>query len=571
MITKTCAVSGQKFTITADDLEFYRKMEVISAEDYEKLKSREISDCVGLPTLCPEERSRRRMVWSNQRFLYKRKCDATGKIIISNFSDKQEFPVYDVKYFFSNDWNQLATGRDFDFSRDFFPQFADLLKVAPRLALQRSPEYDENSDYTNYAGKNKNCYLIFDSDKNWGCLYSYSINNCRNVIDSYRMDSCELCYECLDCVNCYEGRFLQNCTNCTSSWFLKNCIGCSDCFGCVNLRNKQFYFMNKPYSKEEYQKKIAELEMNKNSHLSGMRDHFVKYCQKFPYKFMEGVQNEDVLGNYLTNCKNAQHCFDCRQQWDCKYVTQGFDSAKTCMDSTEIGDEVELLYECYCIGYNAYNNRFSTHQLGSSANLDYCYYTPYCKNCFGCVGLHHQQYCIFNKQYTEAEYFEIREKIINHMKKTGEWGEFFPMNLAPFGYNLTMAQDHMPLSKEEILAKNLQWTDKKQSTMYDGPKYEIPDKIEDVPDDICDKILTCEATGKYYKIQKAELNFYRKMELPIPRLCPDERHRRRMQLRNPRILFSRNCADCGCEIQTTFAPDRPEKVLCEECYLKVIE
>ena len=195
MITKKCTVSGKGFTITESDLDFYKNMGIISKDDYAQLKSREITDCVGLPTLCPDERSRRRMVWSNQRFLYQRKCDGTGKMIISNFDSSQKFPVYDVKHFFSNDWNQLATGRDFDFSRDFFSQFEDLLKDAPRIALQRSPEWDENSDYTNYAGKNKNCYLIFDSDKNWDCMYSYSINDCTNVIDSYRMDGCELCYQ----------------------------------------------------------------------------------------------------------------------------------------------------------------------------------------------------------------------------------------------------------------------------------------------------------------------------------------------------------------------------------------
>ncbi len=570
MITKKCAVSGKEFTITEKDLEFYAKMEIISQEDLAKLKSREITDCVGLPTLCPEERARRRMVWNNARFLYKRKCDGTGKIIISNFDSEQKFPVYDVQYFFSNDWEQLATGRDFDFSRDFFSQFEELLQVAPRLALQRSPEYDENSDYTNYAGKNKNCYLIFDSDKNWDCMYSYSINSCRNVLDSYRMDDCELCYQCIDCVKCYEGRFLQNCTNCNSSWFLKNCIGCNDCFGCVNLRNKQYYFMNKPYSKEEYQKKIAKLEMDKRSNLDGMRGHFVKYAQKFSCKFMEGVQNENVLGNYLTNCKDAEYCFDSRKLWDCKYITQGFDSAKTSMDCTEIGDEVELLYECYCVGYTAYNNKFSTHQLGKSADLNYCYYTPYCENCFGCVGLHHQKYCILNKQYSKEEYFKTRDRIIKHMKKTKEWGEFFPAKLAPFGYNLTMAQDHMPLSKEEILARGFKWKDKVQTTKYDGEVYKIPDSIHDVGDEICDKILTCQETGQNYKIQSMELKFYRNLGLPVPTKHHEVRFMERAKLRNPRKLFSRECAECQKKIQTTFAPDRPEKVLCEECYLKIV-
>ena len=37
------------------------------------------------------------------------------------------------------------------------------------------------------------------------------------------------------------------------------------------------------------------------------------------------------------------------------------------------------------------------------------------------------------------------------MMKTGEWGEFFPSSLSPFGYNETVAQEHFPMSREEVL------------------------------------------------------------------------------------------------------------------------
>ena len=156
------------------------------------------------------------------------------------------------------------------------------------------------------------------------------------------------------------------------------------------------------------------------------------------------------------------------------------------------------------------------------------------------------------------------------MKKTGEWGEFFPTSLAPFSYNITMAQDHMPLSKEEILTKNFTWTDPDQNSKYDGPTYKIPDSINDVNDDICDKILTCSKSGQNYKIQKNELQFCRSLGLPIPTQHHEIRFKERANLRNPRKLHTRKCDKCHKEIQTTFAPDRPEKVYCEPCYLDEI-
>jgi CxxC-x17-CxxC domain-containing protein len=60
------------------------------------------------------------------------------------------------------------------------------------------------------------------------------------------------------------------------------------------------------------------------------------------------------------------------------------------------------------------------------------------------------------------------------------------------------------------------------------------------------------------------------MQIPIPHNCFDCRHKARMALRNPRRLWSRTCAKCGTAISTSYSPDRPEIVYCEECYLKEV-
>lgn len=150
-----------------------------------------------------------------------------------------------------------------------------------------------------------------------------------------------------------------------------------------------------------------------------------------------------------------------------------------------------------------------------------------------------------------------------------EWGVFFPAHLSPFGYNETVAQDYYPLTKQEALNQGFNWYDEPESTQQHlGVHYAIPENIKDVLDDITKQILTCEATGKPYKIIPQELEFYRKMQLPIPRKCPDQRHKERLALRNPRKLFTRNCSKCRTEMQTTYSPERPETVYCESCYLE---
>ena len=206
----------------------------------------------------------------------------------------------------------------------------------------------------------------------------------------------------------------------------------------------------------------------------------------------------------------------------------------------------------------------------SNSNLLYCDWMGTCNDCFGCVGLKHKQHCILNKQYTKEEYEALVPKIIAEMRADGEWGEFFPVTMSPFAYNETVAQEYFPLTKEEVLNRGWKWRDEVDETPKVAkiiPAEQLPDSIDDIPDDILNWAIECEATKRPYKIIRQELEFYRKMRLPVPHLHPDERHKRRMAMRNPRKLWKRPCMKCGREMETTYAPERKEIVYCESCYL----
>lgn len=182
-----------------------------------------------------------------------------------------------------------------------------------------------------------------------------------------------------------------------------------------------------------------------------------------------------------------------------------------------------------------------------------------------------KKYCILNKQYTKEEYEALVPKIIEHMRKTGEWGEYLDPSLSTMGYNETLAQEYFPLTKEEVLQRGWKWFEEdEKKDSYLGPPVNLPETIDDVQDDICNKILQCEKTGKPYKIIPQELSFYRRMKLPLPRHCPDQRHLDRLSQRQPRQLWERTCQKCSNPIRTTYAPDRPEIVYCESCYLKAV-
>ena len=134
------------------------------------------------------------------------------------------------------------------------------------------------------------------------------------------------------------------------------------------------------------------------------------------------------------------------------------------------------------------------------------------------------------------------------MMKTGEWGEFFPSSLSPFGYNETVAQEYYPLTKTEALTGGrFNWSDYESpfpqvEKVIPGAK--IPKSITEVPDDILKWAIECEVSGRPFRIIKQELEFYRKHHLPIPHHHPDIRHEDRMKLRNARKLWERKCDKC---------------------------
>jgi len=112
--------------VTDKDLEFYDKVSPVFAGKKYSIPS---------PTLCPDERLRRRMMFRNEITLYKKICDLTGKPIISLHNTTYSGPVYEVKSWWSEEWNPLDFGVAFDFSKTFFEQFNILSRRVPHPAV----------------------------------------------------------------------------------------------------------------------------------------------------------------------------------------------------------------------------------------------------------------------------------------------------------------------------------------------------------------------------------------------------------------------------------------------------
>ncbi len=560
---KNCQECQKKFEITEDDLKFYKQISP-SFKDKKYL--------IPPPTHCPNCRQQRRLAACNELNLYPSFCGLCKKRTLTEHSPTYKQKIICPDCWYSDNWDPLDYGQDFDFSRPFFEQIEELKRKTPFEALVKNG-LNENSDYIHYAGECKNCYLIMHADFCENCYYGYGIKKSTSCVDGFYNLKSELCYDCVYCYDSYGLKSCQDCMNCSSSAFLRDCIGCKNCYLCTGLREKEYCFENKQLTKKEYEEKISKINLGSYKEYQKNKTRLKELEKNHTFKEYTGYNLENCLGNYLINCKNVKFSFDCEEVEDAKYCYQVVRGSKNIYDIYQYGSELQESYECSIAGSNSYHLAFTRCGTRESSDIFYCSDVTTSKNCFGCVSMHHKKYCILNKQYSREEYEELVPKIIEHMKQTGEWGEFFPIKNSFFGYNNTTAQLYYPLTKEEAEGKGYKWDD------YETPDPDIlktieakdlPDDIKDVNDDILNIAIKCEETGKLYKIIPQELKFYRKNNIPLPRKNFYQRHLDRFNLRNPRKFFKRECSKCEKEIITTYSKNKAEIVYCEDCYMKEV-
>jgi len=288
----------------------------------------------------------------------------------------------------------------------------------------------------------------------------------------------------------------------------------------------------------EKRKSKLDEAVERSLKLSAVWDEVKEFWQTQPHKYAANV-SLNCTGDFLANSKNCEESFNVVYSLDCKYIYDCVDMKDS--QDCNISGHAELIYNCQsCSGFMNICCSFCAH----SSNLYYCDHCFNCTNCFGCVGLTHQNYCIYNKQYSQEEYEKLIPRIIDQMKSN--WGEFFPSEIAPISELDCVINDFFPAS-----------TDKRIDTIVKEAK---------VYPEVVDNKMQCIACNKDFLIIKQEQVFYQTHQLPFPPLCPTCRHRRRIQQRNPRILYSRKCNKCGQPVTSTFAESNPVQIYCEKCY-----
>lgn len=565
--TRNCQSCKQSFIIEPDDFAFYEKVNVDA------------------PRMCPSCRAQRRLAFRNERVFYKRKCDKCSKDVVSMYSTNKPYPVWCYECWFADDWDATEYGQPYDAARPFIEQLHELYQKVPKVALIYVRSV--NSEYVNISADNKDCYMLVESSNNEACIHSYWVQQCRDSVDLQFSHQTELSYDSDDCYSSYGLRYSKGCYDSRDSYFLLDCRGVSNCIGCVNLRNKQYCVFNEQLSKEGYEKFLAEAKLHAASGVDDIRKKFAEFLKTQPRKYAEITNAPGSSGNYITDAKNCVECFHCYDAEDSKYGEHVWRNAKDCMDVSTAGRNASRIYNSINTGIDVADH-ICCAQGWSSTFLEYSLNCFNANHCFGSAGIRKRDYCILNKQYTKEEYERLRGEIVAGMKAKEEYGEFFPATMSPFGYNETVAAEQFPLAKEAAMALGFSWEEHPRGT-YGKETVQwanVSDSIRDMKNtDIAKEIFPCTSCTKNYRVIPAELQFYVRTDTPLPRLCPECRHARRMISRGPNKIFPP--AQCQCDykvfsntakhqhhlegrcantVRSSFPPGAPEILYCEQCY-----
>ncbi|MEK7583584.1 MAG: hypothetical protein AAB483_04255 [Patescibacteria group bacterium] len=546
--SKLCANCHRAFHIYADDRLFLEQMKLPD------------------PTFCSECRLQRRLAFRNERSLYKRACDLCKQEIISMFSPHRDYTVYCPSCFHSDRWDPLEYGREYDWDRPFFEQWLSLHRTIPHLSLLQ--ENVVESPWINYETDAKHCYLNVGGAQNEDSAYNQYALKSRDSFDNYWLMQGDYCYESILCERGYKVWFSTLCHDSRETYFSYDCRNCSNIIGCTGLRNQQYVIFNNQVSKEEFEQYLVKYAFSSHENIQKLKHEVAKFRHGQPQRAMFIERSVYSSGNFLKDSKQCFQCVATEKTEDARYGMFLLE-VRDAMDTTSVW-EGEKLYEFMGGAQQLSKVFFSTGILRGGRNIEYSDMLFNCSNCFGCVNLKNQKYCILNKQYSRDEYDEEISKIKFHMSKTPyidtkgimyKYGEFFPPELSPFEYHETVANEYFPLEEQVV----------PRSSLHQISDYQIPDDIRNVDDDILEKVLQCEISKKPYRITPMELAFYRRFGLPIPRRAPFERHHQRLAfINNHRHLYNAKCFSCNTEIHSAFLPSEFPHVLCEPCYLKKI-
>jgi hypothetical protein len=499
------------------------------------------------------------------KFFKKKSSVPNGeKEIISVYPPSSPHKIYDFDYYHSDKWDANEYGMEYDPSKPFFEEYSKLFFSVPHVPLERAPQ-SEGCEYS-LGGKNgRDNYYTAGAFESQNVYYSFDVRFSRDMVDCNIMRDSEMCYDSVCSEKCVHCVAVDDCENCIDCVFLFNSKNCSHCFMSANLRNKSYVFRSRQLSKEVYEKEMENLKLKSRVSFDNARIEFKELFINSLKKNVYNLRSPGCIGDGIIESKNSMYAFRIGKSEHTRYA-DNLEQAKDAMDFLHSGLS-ELLYESVVGGGS--NVKFSAY-FRSTNFIEYCFECYRSDYCFGCIGLRDKKFHIFNQAFSESEYWPKIDEIKTKMLERGEYGEFFSLCLGFVPYQTSNAQKDFALSEEKAKLAGIPWYDEPHLDLPTGAESweNIPDNIDDVDDNILNKIFICKSSGRPFRFVKSEIDFMKKMGIPLPHKNPWERIMERVSREHGYVLYPFICPKCGEESFTIYKNDITSNgsVLCEVCY-----
>lgn len=551
---RVCALTGEKWNMTEEEIGWYKKFNVPPSK------------------WAPRTRLKYLCGFAAGIALWWKPHAEMGKKMLSFVHPDSPFQVIEDHEWFSR---EFLNHTSWSATEPFFSQFQKLALATPVGAL-RDDGSNRNSIGVDIINT-EDGHMVFGSGHNKRMHYFYIGVENEDVVDGTNLTHCHETFQSNHCEKLFNCAFAFESRECMNAKFLFDCRNCEYCFGATNLRNKKYVFFNQQLSKEEWEQRISQIDLSCYSVFETYQDRFRELISEaaWPEQFTTG--NEDCTGEYIDRSTRCHDCYwmsDGVDNYACWLVLEHQTSAFSIW--TAWGSDVYA--SCDIIGQGS---KFCF-RVWHSTDMEYCMNCYHCESCFGCVGLRHKKFCIFNTQYTEAEYYEKLDHIKCAMLERGEYGEFFPADLSECGFQFSMGKMFFDYTPEEYQAFGAP----KFDPMHGGVVMPEDDqatkglRVQDIPDclnavdpaQFVNVPIYDEQLKRHFSVVPAEFAFYQQRKLPFPREHFLSRLKKLIRHSNSPIPEYVRCFPCGKDVVTWQNPTFPSRrIYCRACYLSFLE
>ncbi|USN57715.1 MAG: hypothetical protein H6767_04980 [Candidatus Peribacteria bacterium] len=258
--------------------------------------------------LCFDCRLRSMFLWRNERKLYWRKSDKSGKKILSMFHPEYTGKVYDY-----DEWDREEgfghMGKPVD--GDVLTSYYELLQEIPKSGTDifRS---NENIWYCNRAGYLKNAYYSFACfQDNEDIYFSYVSTGSKDIYNSSNTYGSQLVAESVQVFDSYGVFFSDEIVNSKYIWFSYDMRDCEECIFCHNQVGKKYMIQNTQYPKEQYESMKAELQkqMSTSTGRKELEKRYELLKQQSIKKALNHINAEKAYGDGLQDSKDVIYGF----------------------------------------------------------------------------------------------------------------------------------------------------------------------------------------------------------------------------------------------------------------------